>query len=134
MKKMITTILFTALFSSLTAPPYSCGYVIQGEAINPYIRIMNAVTTVESTNGKYLLNAKENAVGWFGIRPIRLNDYNKKTGKHITLDECYSFETGRMIFLYYASQYDYRDIKGICVSWNGVSKENKYYAKIRAEL
>jgi hypothetical protein len=81
-----------------------------------------------------LYNAKEQAVGWFGIRPIRLEDYNKRTGQNITHAQCYDYETGKMIFLFYASQVDYRDIKGICIAWNGASKENKYYAKIKSVL
>jgi len=81
-----------------------------------------------------MLNEKEQAVGYFGIRPIRLKDYNQRTGKSITLDQCYDYETGRMIFLFYASKYHPDDIKAICRDWNGNSKENKYYKKIMKVL
>ena len=116
------------------APVNRMLYLERPEEINPYEAIIRAVTTVESGNGKFLLNETEMAVGWFGIRPVRLNDFNKKTGSHITLDECYGYETGRIIFLWYASQIDYRDIKAIAINWNGISKENKYYAKIQKVL
>jgi hypothetical protein len=131
---MIIITLFSAYFASLTAPPLREAVIYQPEKINPYNEIIHAVTTIESSNGANLYNAKEQAVGWFGIRPIRLEDYNKRTGQNITHAQCYDYEIGRMIFLYYASQVDYRDIKGICIAWNGVSKENKYYAKIKAVL
>jgi hypothetical protein len=108
--------------------------ICQPEEINPYEAIIHAVTTIESSNGVNLYNAKEQAVGYFGIRPIRLEDYNKRTGQNITHAQCYDYETGKRIFLFYVSQVDYRDIKGICIAWNGKSKENRYYAKIQAVL
>jgi len=132
--KAIMIILFLAMFQSICAPPLREVVICHPEEINPYIEIMHAVTTIESSNGVNLYNAKEQAFGWFGIRPIRLEDYNKRTGQNITHAQCYDYETGKMIFLFYASQVDYRDIKGICIAWNGVSKENRYYAKIKAVL
>jgi hypothetical protein len=134
MKKMTITILLILLTMVCKAPEWKTLTIIRAESINPYETIVKAVTTVESRNGKYLFNEKENAVGWFGIRPIRLNDYNKRTGKNISHTACYNYEVGRMIFLYYASQFDYRDTKSICVGWNGKSKKNLYYKKIRKEL
>jgi hypothetical protein len=127
-------ILFLALFEVISAPPLREVVICQPEQINPYSDIIRAVTTIESANGKYLYNAKENAIGWFGIRPIRLEDYNRRTGQNITHAQCYDYETGKRIFLYYASKIDYRDIKSICIAWNGKSKHNKYYAKIKAVL
>jgi hypothetical protein len=131
---MNLTILILLISASLKAPSYPAIVIPAGEVINGYERIIRAVTTVESANGKYLLNEKEMAVGWFGIRPIRLLDYNQRTGKHITHEQCYEYETGRMIFLYYASQIHPSDIKAICINWNGVSKKNLYYQKIKSIL
>jgi hypothetical protein len=131
---MVLSLLLIMLMRSLPAPGYARLVIIEGEAVNPYRPIIEAVTEVESSKGKNLYNAKEEAVGWFGIRPIRLNDYNKRTGKNITLDQCYSYEVGEMIFLYYASQIDYRDIKAICISWNGISKRNLYYGKVKQAM
>jgi len=132
--KVFMIILFLALFNTISGPPLREVVICQPEQINPYSDIIRAVTTIESANGKYLYNAKENAVGWFGIRLIRLDDYNRRTGQNITHAQCYDYETGRRIFLYYASKIDYRDIKGICIAWNGMSKHNKYYNKIKAVL
>jgi len=131
MKRLLLISLFLMCFLKLPAPGYARMVVVEGESVKPYRAIIEAVTEVESSKGKYLYNANEQAVGWFGIRPIRLDDYNKRTGKNITLDECYQYEVGEMIFLYYASQIDYRDVKAICISWNGVSKKNLYYQKIK---
>lgn len=132
---MTTLILILSLFTALLkAPEFKTVAILVPEVVNPYTPIVSAVTFIESSNGNILLNEKEMAVGWFGIRPIRLKDYNDRTGKAITLDQCYDYETGKMIFLYYASQIDYRDIKAISICWNGRSKENKYYAKLKARL
>jgi len=134
MQKMTITIILILLTMICKAPEYKTLTVIRTESINPYEPIIRTVTKVESSYGTQLINEKENAVGWFGIRPIRLDDYNKRTGKNISHAECYEYETGRMIFLYYASQIDYRDIKAICINWNGKSKKNLYYKKIKKEL
>lgn len=128
-------ILFLCLTSAiLTAPPNNSIVIFASERVNPYNAILKACYQIESSSGRDTLNVAENAVGGFGIRPIRLLDYNQRTGKHITLNDCYNYETSKMIFLYYVSQCDYRDIKGMAVAWNGVSKENKYYAKIKKLL
>jgi len=132
---MIVIILTLMLFTSdLIAPPYETIPILRGMVVNPYNRIIKAINWVESKDGLFMYNAKEQAVGEFGIRPIRLNDYNRRTGKHIILDQCYDYETSKMIFLYYASQFQPDDIKGICVNWNGKSKRNLYYAKILKQL
>lgn len=131
MKVILILISFCAL---LSAPPHKTIPILVSEAVNPYTPIVRAVTLVESSGGVNMINKKENAVGHFGIRPIRLLDYNIRTGKTITHEQCYDYEIGKIIFMYYASQYDYRDIKGICVGWNGVSKRNLYYQKIKKQL
>jgi len=134
MKKSILITLFLLMTVRLFAPEYRSLVIFEVKPVNPYESIIKAVNQVESANGKYLFNAKENAVGHFGIRPIRLNDYNLRTEQNIKLSECNDYATGRRIFLYYASQIDYRDIKAICISWNGKSIYNKYYKNIRAEM
>lgn len=100
----------------------------------PFEAILKAVVEVESKNGIYLFNPKENAVGYFGIRPIKLKDYCEKTGKRITLEQCYDYEMGKEIFLFYASQFSPDNIKGICINWNGRSRHNKYYLRIQKIL
>lgn len=134
MKKMIIVICFISLFTSLAAPPAQSIVIIMPEAISPYTPVVNAISGIESSHGRFMLNVKEQATGYFGIRPIRLNDYNRKTGSHVTLNECNDYETGKRILLYYISQIDYRDIKAMAICWNGVSKRNLYYGKLKAAL
>lgn len=129
---LITILLMFCL--KLSAPPNQSLIIFEGESVKPYNAILKACYQIESSNGRDTLNVVENAVGGFGIRPIRLKDYNQRTGKNITLNECYNFEVSKMIFLYYVSQCDYRDIKGMSIAWNGVSKHNHYYSKIKAVI
>lgn len=133
--RMFAIILILMAFSiKAKAPNVGWWYIPSPEKIMPYESIIRAVTLIESGNGKYLLNEKEMAVGWFGIRSIRLDDYNLKAKDNITHQECYQYKVGRKIFLWYASQIDYRDIKAICINWNGKSIYNKYYTKVKAIL
>jgi hypothetical protein len=130
MMKMILTILILLFTVPAFAPDREALYIGRVEPVNPYERIINAVSRVESGNGTNLFNAKETAVGWFGIRPIRLKDYNQRSGSNVTLDQCYDYETGRRIFLYYASQFRPDDYEGISKDWNK-SRTDKYWKKIK---
>lgn len=134
MKKLIISIVFLACFASLPAPGLKELPIARGEGINPYLRILNAIYDIESSKGVNLLNEKENAVGGFGIRLVRLQDYNKRTGSNLKHIDCYEYETSKKICLYYISQVDYCDIKAISIAWNGVSKRNLYYAKLKSRL
>jgi hypothetical protein len=132
MKKLLILLLLIPV--DLFAPKYGAVPILSHEPINPYEKIIKAVTIVESAEGKYLYNPAEEAIGWFQVRKIRLDDYNFRTGESITHEECYDYEVGRKIFLYYISQIDYRDIKAIAINWNGVSERNLYYKKLKATL
>lgn len=134
MKRLILLIGLLLFCTLVLAPEYRCLSLPKIEPINPYESIIDAVVTVESKGDNMAYNDKEGAVGAFQVRLVRLQDYNRRTGKNLCLQECYDYETGRMIFMYYASQYDYRDVKAICRSWNGRSVKNKYYYKVKKLL
>jgi hypothetical protein len=134
MKKMASLIILTVLlYQALPAPGLTVHYMEVPEVIKPYERIIKAVTTVESENGRFILNAKESAVGSFGIRPIRLKDYNQRAGKSLILDQCYNYEISKTIFLYYATKYNPDDFRLIARDWNK-SRTEKYWYKVRAAL
>jgi|ERR1035437_478705 hypothetical protein len=102
--------------------------------VNVHERLINAIVMIESNGNNNAYNPIENACGAFQIRPIRLKDYNKRTGNNLKISDCFDYEISKKVFLYYANQYDYRDIKGVCRNWNGKSKGNKYYNKILSVL
>ena len=87
---------------------------------------------VESQNGKYLYNAKENAVGWFQIRPVRVIHYNQLTGSNYVLNDFYDYDLSRKMFLYYASGKTY---ELAAKNWNGSGPMTKdYWRKIQKQL
>jgi hypothetical protein len=134
MKKMSIVILILMFTFRLTAPPTSCTFIEITEGINPYEKIWSAVCLVESDNDPYAVNYDEGAFGIAQIRDVRLKDYNHHTGEKVSRIACFDVLTSKRIFMHYASQFRPEDIKGICRSWNGQSKENKYYKRIKKTL
>lgn len=126
-------VLFLAmLFSVLTAPPDRRLVVVKDEGISFYEPLIKAVTFVESVDGKYLYNPKENAVGWFQIRQVRVDDYNKLTGLKYALNDFYDYDLSREMFLYYAKGKSYEKA---AKSWNGSGKKTiAYWKKVKARL
>lgn len=116
------------------APAERCIYVEELTPVNPYTNVWKAVCQVESGNNPMAYNASENAFGIAQIRDIRLKDYNYRFNKKVPQIALFDVETSRTIFMSYVSQYSPDDIKGIAICWNGISKENKYYKKLKKQL
>jgi hypothetical protein len=132
MKRSIL-ILFFGLFSAvLSAPPFEVVYIAIPKEINAYDPLIRAITTVESMNGKYVYNEKENAVGWFQIRQVRIDDFNNRTGKAYTLADCYDYEISKEVFLFFCQG---RDFESVAKSWNGSGPMTEiYWQKIKNKL
>jgi hypothetical protein len=118
MKKMLTLILFTILFSPARAPGYRVMYLIRAEKINYYDPLIKAVCFIESRNGKYLnsFDKKEKAVGWFQIRQCRVDAYNELRGTNYKLQDFYDYNLSKEMFLYYAHGKSYEKA---AKDWNG---------------
>jgi hypothetical protein len=134
MKKLM--ILFTLLFLSwdLPAPHRACCYIEQPELINYYEPLIRAVVKVESNNGRYTYNSKENSVGWFHIRQIRIDDFNNKTDSHYTLQDCYDYAISRRVFLYYTYNEDYESVARRWNGWKVKPSTDIYWNKIKVLL
>ena len=129
---MTLTILLTMYFWLLQAPPSGAGVIFEAEGVNKYEALIKAVVMVESNNGKYLYNPKENAVGYFQIRQVRVDDYNKRTGLKHSLNDFYDYELSRKMFLYYTKG---RSYETVAKSWNGSGEMTKaYWKKILTNL
>jgi hypothetical protein len=108
--------------------------------IKPYEAITNAVAMVESNMDDNAYNRIEKATGRYQVRPIRLKDYNKRTGSHLKLKEMYNPLKAEKVFLYYAMQIGYQDPEKIIRCWNGGERGMKkkstkeYYKKVRKVL
>jgi hypothetical protein len=78
---------------------------------------------VESNLDTLAYNPKENAVGYFQIRPIRLKDYNNRVGANYVLTDMYDYDKALEVFMYYVTL----DMESTCKAWNGRGKSNKVY-------
>jgi hypothetical protein len=90
---------------------------------------------VEGNCDTLAYNPAEKAVGYFQIRPIRLIDYNKRTGHKYRLKDMYDYKTSKEVFLFYADQIGYQDPQKIARSWNGSGwKTEIYWKKVKVYL
>jgi hypothetical protein len=117
------------------APGLKVVYLFIPEQINLYDRLINAVVQVESLGDTLACNQTEEATGAFQIRPIRLRDYNQRTGSNYKLEDCYNFEISKKIFLFYAKRIGYPDYESIARNWNGSGSNTlDYWERVKTFL
>jgi hypothetical protein len=135
MKKMVVVICFFQFSLNLFAP-VSGGLVIEiAKPVNPFGKIIYAIGVVETKLDTLAYNPEEEAVGYFQIRPIRLKDYNVRTGSNYRKNDLYDYNTSEKIFLYYASLIGPYNPEKIAKNWNGSGKKTKiYWNKVRKLL
>lgn len=128
--------IFFILLSPKAASPVTDFVSIPVTAgIDVYDKLVKAVVQVESKGDTLAFNLKEGAVGAFQIRRVRLLDYNKETGKNYTMQDCYSYNISREIFLHYAAKIGYPDYEKIARKWNGSGKMTlDYWKKVKVLL
>ena len=116
----------------LLAPKSEALLVFISPEINYYAPLIKAITWVETKDGLFLYNPEEQATGYFQIRPIRLQDYNSRTGKMYTMNDLYDYNISKEIFLYYTQG---RSYERVAKSWNGSGpKTIDYWEKVKAVL
>ena len=135
-KATLLTLLVLLIPFSLFAPNYESevkeNYVIESnekesQPTNPYQKMIYAIGMVECSLDTLAYNPDEDAVGYFQIRPIRLQDYNKRTGSNYTLQEMYDYYKAEKVFLYYAELLKDPDL--IIRKWNGSGPMTYEYLK-----
>jgi hypothetical protein len=128
MKKLI---LLTMILISLDAfaPAANTLTIVKTESINPFEHILNAVGLIETNNDHWAFNPIENAYGIYQIRPVRLNDFNSRTGKHYCRWDLFNLKVSREIFLYYAEKFGPYETDDMIRSWNGSGKATCDYLK-----
>jgi hypothetical protein len=128
----MTLTIFLFAFIRLLAPGSGSMVIFHQEGINYYEPLIKAVTRVESMDGRYVYNKKEGAVGWFQIRQIRVDHYNKIMGTNYVLDDFYDYDLSRTMFLKYARGKSY---ERAARDWNGSGPMTKiYWTKIQKHL
>lgn len=135
MKKIILMCILACSSLAGLSPERKELYIEKAFGINPYENIWRAVCLVESGNDPKAYNPKENAVGISQIRQIRINDYNKRTGKSYKLKDMYDPDKSKEVFLYYAVKIGEDNPEKIIKSWNGSGKQTyQYLAKVKKHL
>jgi hypothetical protein len=124
MKKAILIIFLMVAFLG-NSETLNKAVILMPEAIRPYEAIWSAVCQVESCGDKFAYNPKEQATGISQIRPIRVLDYNIRTGKKYTLTDMYDIEVSKEVFMYYACRIKDRD--EIIKRWNGFGVQTEIY-------
>jgi hypothetical protein len=132
--KIICFLLF--LFSLRVSAPSAISLtVLEPAPIEPYMHLVFAVEMVETKGDTLAYNPLEEAVGILQIRPIRLIDYNKRTGSSLTREDLFNYEISEQIFLYFADQIGPYNLELIARKWNGSGHlTSNYWERVRLFL
>jgi hypothetical protein len=130
LKKIVfVAILLLSFTFRLSAPNRESIVIIVPGPDEPFKRLINAIGMVETKGDTLAYNPVEEAAGYFQIRPIRLKDYNKRTGNKYTMKDLFNYEISEKIFLYYAGKIGPYKFEQIARNWNGSGHMTKDYWK-----
>jgi hypothetical protein len=133
--KSLLIVLFSFYSFSASAPNLKVAYILVSDRINVYDKLINAVVLVESFGDTMACNILEQATGAFQIRPIRLLDYNQRTGSSYKIEDCYNYDISKKIFLFYAMQIGFPRYETIARKWNGSGETTiEYWEKVKTYL
>jgi len=118
--KKIVSITFLLLFAlKVFAPSSNSIVIVNNSPSEPFRKLIQAIGMVETRFDTLAYNPVEKAVGFFQIRPIRVEDYNRRTGSNYSLNDMYNYDISEKIFLYYASEIGPYNFEKIAKNWNG---------------
>ena len=141
MKAILLTVIFLLIFRAVLAPEFRAVYIDMAKKIDPYKRIMNAISFVESRHQDSVINSRELAYGRYQIRQVRLDDYFKRTQVRYELTDMLDSVKAAKVCRYYAVLEGWRNPERISRFWNG-GKPNgmkyrqtlKYWNLVKAKL
>jgi hypothetical protein len=135
LRKTITVAFILIFASDLFAPSFNSFVILRSEPVDPFRNLIHAIGRVETKFDTLAYNPEEKAVGYFQIRPIRVQDYNKRTGSKLLLKDMYDYDTSEKVFLYYASELGPYKFERIAKNWNGSGiKTIQYWRQVRKYL
>jgi hypothetical protein len=134
--KKIVTVAFMLVFTfKVFAPASESLILIRTTPIDPFTSLIHAIGMVETQYDTLAFNPLEGAVGYFQIRPIRLNDYNFRTGSTYTMTDLFNYKISEKIFVYYASELGPYNFERIAKTWNGSGKSTiQYWEQVKRFL
>jgi hypothetical protein len=135
LKKMAVIALILIFTSDLFAPVSNSVTILVTRPADPFRNLIHAVGRVETKFDTMAYNPVEKAVGYFQIRPIRVQDYNERTGSRYRLRDMYDYETSEKVFLYYATEIGPYNFERIAKNWNGSGKKTiQYWRNVKKYL
>ena len=136
LKKILIIAFILFSFSiQVSAPEWKSMTIIEMAPVEPYRKIAFAIGMVETKGDTLAYNQAEDATGYFQIRPIRLLDYNRRTGNNFTKQDLFNFETSERIFLYFADLIGPYNLEQIARKWNGSGHQTvNYWDRIKRFL
>ena len=101
-KKIVFVIFLLFSFSiRLSAPDRESLIIFRALPVEPYKRIIQAIGKVETNFDTLAYNPAEKATGYFQIRPVRLEDYNKRTGSNYKMKDMFDYKISEKVFMVY---------------------------------
>ena len=128
-KPLLIFLMFSFSVLAAYAPVRKVLYIEYSTPVQPHEKLWKVVCMAESSNRPDAYNKDENAIGIVQIRPVRLRDFNDRTGKNYTMDDMYDVTKSKEVFMYYATQFSNSDIEKIAKSWNGSGRKTIAYWK-----
>lgn len=135
LRKIFSIGFFLTMTYKLFAPASESLIVVRSSHIEPFKSLIQAIGMVETQYDTLAYNPIEEAVGYFQIRPIRLIDYNNRTGSTHSMNDLYNYKISEKIFLYYASNIGPYNFERIARNWNGSGESTlKYWERVKKLL
>lgn len=134
-KKIVFLSLMLLFAFRALAPDNNKILIPEGSPVRPFKNLMDAIGMVETKQDTLAYNPVEHAAGYFQIRPVRLNDYNNRTGSHYTTKDLFNYKVSEKIFLFYASRIGPYNLEAIARRWNGSgSRTAEYWENVRMKM
>ena len=127
LKKIVSITFLLALALKVFAPTRESLILVEPIPVEPYRTLIHAIGMVETQFDTLAYNPLEEAAGYFQIRPIRLEDYNNRTGCTYTKNDLFNYKISEKIFLYYATEIGPYDFERIAKTWNGSGESTILY-------
>jgi hypothetical protein len=135
LKKIVSTCFFLALAFKVFAPAGESFVLVKAAPVEPFKSLIQAIGMVETQFDTLAFNPLEDAVGYFQIRPIRLADYNSRTGNTYSMIDLFNYNISEKIFLYYANEIGPNNFERIAKTWNGSGKSTiQYWEQVKKFL
>jgi hypothetical protein len=127
LKKIVSITFMITLALKVFAPESESLSVVRPAPVEPFKSLIHAIGMVETQYDTLAFNPLEMAVGYFQIRPIRLVDYNNRTGNTYSMTDLFNYKISEKIFLYYASEIGPYNFERVAKTWNGSGKNTLLY-------